>query len=126
MMAGWRNVYNPLRQIREPDFRIVQVAITAGKTWFYARGERITDAQQGISGGDGVQGSWVMGYMLQWETPTREAIRNWGSGLSYNADIFVIVGGGFIFNPQQPTVPGVYLGIGIGGGPGGSVSYEVK
>ena len=81
-------------------------------------------AMQGVSAGADSQLSWVVGWMVQWEKPSKEEIEQWGSGLSVNSDIFAVVGGGVIHSFSS-DVGGVYVGLGIGGGPGASFQYKV-
>jgi RHS repeat-associated protein len=125
LKAGWRAVVNRLKKIRGPDFKVFNIAITAGITRFIPRGDDMETALQGVSAGNEGQVSFAVGWMLQLQTPTREEIINWGSGLSFNADFFFIGGGGVVFSPSQPSVGGVYVGAGAGGGVGGSFQYKV-
>src|SRR5262249_7559006 len=111
---------------RGPDFQVLNINIGAGITRFIPRGDSMETAMQGVSAGAGdTQISYAVGWMLQRRTPTREEIMNWGSGLSFSGDFFVIGGGGFVLSPSQPNVPGVYVGFGAGGGMSGSFQYRV-
>jgi RHS repeat-associated protein len=123
---GWKSVLKKLAQIRGPDFQVLNVQIVAGTTRFIPRGDDMSTALQGISAGGDAQISYAVGWMIQRQTPTRDQIRNWGSGLDFGTDFFLIGGGGFMFSPQQPKILGVYVGVGAGGGIGASFSYEVK
>ena len=123
---GWKAVLKKLSQIRGPDFKVLNIGIVAGITRFIARGDDMSTALQGVTGGADAQASFVVGWMIQRETPNRDQIRNWGSGLDFGADFFPLVGGGgFAFSPQQPKLWGVYVGVGVGEGVSGSFSYEV-
>lgn len=87
----------------------------------------MSTALHGVSGSSGLfEGSFAVGWMIQRETPRSEDIRAWGSGLSFSGGAFAVVGGGIIFSPSQPAIPGVYVGFGAGGHAiGGSFNYKV-
>jgi hypothetical protein len=125
VQLGWRAVAEKLSGIRSPDFKVLNVQIVAGVGRFIARGDDMSTALHGITGGNGAELSFAVGWMIQRATPRHEDIVNWGNGLDFSASGFALVGGGIIFSPQQPSVPGVYLGVGAGGkGIGGSFSYK--
>lgn len=126
LRAGWRAVYNRLKKLRGPDFAILNVNIVVGITRFIPRGGDMHTALQGVSAGAEAQLTFVVGWMVQLQTPTKEEIVAWGSGLSFNNDIFAAwgVGGGVIWNPSS-DVGGIYVGVGAGGGQGASYQYKV-
>ncbi len=125
LKAGWKAVANRLSKIRGPDFKVLNVNAVAGITRFIPRGDDMETALQGVSAG-GAEGqlSFAVGWILQRETPRREEIINWGSGLSFNVDFFLIGGGGLVYSPSTGK-HGVYVGVGVGGGSGGSFQYKV-
>lgn len=125
LKAGWKAVVNRIKQIRSPDFKVLNVNAVAGITRFIPRGEDMETALQGVSAGGGeAQISFAVGWILQRETPSTKEIIEWGSGLSFNADFFFIGGGGLVYSPSTGK-HGVYVGVGAGGGMGASYQYKV-
>jgi hypothetical protein len=122
---GWCAVADKLSKIRGPDFQLVNVNAVAGITRFIARGDDMSTALQGVSAGGDAQAYYAVGWMIQRATPSKDEIRDWGSGLSFSTDFFFIGGGGFLFSPKYPKTPGVYAGFGAGTGVGGSFNYPV-
>jgi RHS repeat-associated protein len=125
LKAGWRAVVNRLKKLRGPDFKILNVNILAGITRFIPRGEDMSTALHGVSASN-MEGqlTFVVGWLIQLRTPTKEEITDWGKGLSVNVDFFV-GGGGGVMRSFSSDVRGVYVGVGVGGGWGASFQYEV-
>jgi RHS repeat-associated protein len=123
--AAWKAVANKLRELRSPDFKILNVNIIAGITRFIPRGDDMSTALHGLSAGGGEgQFTFAVGWMIQRARPRTEDIREWGKGLSVNADFFFIGGGGIVYSISNPTTLGVYVGVGIGGGGGAAFQYK--
>jgi hypothetical protein len=123
--AGWKAVVNRLANLRGPDFQLVNINAIAGITRFIARGDDMSTALQGVSAGQEGQISYAVGWILRGGFPTNREIRDWGSGLSINVDVFFIGGGGIIRSASSST-RGVYAGVGAGTGWGVSFQYPVR
>jgi RHS repeat-associated protein len=125
LARGWRAVANLLSKRRSPDFKILNIQAVAGFSRFIAKGDDMSTALHGITGGAGVEGSFAVGWMVQMEPPLYKDIIAWGTGFDVSGSSFVLIGGGIIFSPQRPSIPGVVVGVGVGGkGINGSFTYK--